>query len=322
MSVLSELRVKAAKAWPFQTLPPMDWSTQAPTYADANPAVIRSALTRAQRRPSGNWYAFAASSQVGAQRPRPGVPRWRGCRSWRGEAPTGACWWPRVPVRIWARTCPPRPSNAGRWCARGTVCGCRTAVTVRGSRSRPTTMACCAGCGWTPSAARPRPTRRSRRRGRGLPGWRRCPASKVSVSLAMSLPTDWTRGTAHGSTRTRSPDSRSSAHLPPTTSLPDELDRFLVAVTFQIGRLGVPVIAEFTAPGPRTVVMRIIDGEGQGSVVETHATPMGAGRDGLPRTAVVEAVIAHSDRPHFGKALVGCPGDQIPDGAIGDAAVA
>ena len=74
-----------------------------------------------------------------------------------------------------------------------------------------------------------------------------------------------------------------------------------------MGRLGVPVIAEFTTPGPRTVVMRIVDGEGQGSVVETHATPLGAGRDGLPRTAVVEAVIAHSDRRHFGKALVVAP---------------
>ena len=64
MSPLSDLRVKAAKAWPFQTLPPMDWSAQAPTFADANPAVIRSALRRAGRRPSGNWYAFAASSQI------------------------------------------------------------------------------------------------------------------------------------------------------------------------------------------------------------------------------------------------------------------
>ena len=89
--------------------------------------------------------------------------------------------------------------------------------------------------------------------------------------------------------------------------LPEEFDRFLVAVTFQIGRLGVPVVAEFTTPGPRTVVMRIVDGEGQGSVVETHATPVGCGRDGLPRTAVVEAVIAHSDRPHFGKALIAAP---------------
>ena len=30
-------------------------------------------------------------------------------------------------------------------------------------------------------------------------------------------------------------------------------------------------------------------------------------RRGLPSTAVVEAVIAHSDRPHFGKALVAAP---------------
>ena len=48
--------------------------------------------------------------------------------------------------------------------------------------------------------------------------------------------------------------------------------------------------------------MRIVDGEGAGSVVETHATPVGAGPDGLPRTAVLEAVIAHSDRPGFAHA--------------------
>jgi hypothetical protein len=81
--------------------------------------------------------------------------------------------------------------------------------------------------------------------------------------------------------------------------LPEEQDRFLVPVTFHIGRFGVPVVAEFSAPEPRTIVMRIIDGEGAGSVVETHATPVGPGPDGLPRTAVIEAVIAHSDRPGF-----------------------
>jgi hypothetical protein len=58
-----------------------------------------------------------------------------------------------------------------------------------------------------------------------------------------------------------------------------------------MGRLGVPVIAEFTTPDPRTVVVLIIDGEGQGSVGETHVTPPGIGPDGVPRTAVVEAVI-------------------------------
>jgi hypothetical protein len=92
---------------------------------------------------------------------------------------------------------------------------------------------------------------------------------------------------------------------PPDGDLPDEADRFLVAVTFRLGRLGIPVIAEFTCPERRTIVMRIVDGEGAGSVVETHATPLGPGADGAPRTAVIEAVIAHSDRPGFVHALRG-----------------
>ena len=33
-------------------------------------------------------------------------------------------------------------------------------------------------------------------------------------------------------------------------------------MTFRIGRVGVPVVAEFTCPEPRTIVMRIVDGEG------------------------------------------------------------
>ena len=62
---------------------------------------------------------------------------------------------------------------------------------------------------------------------------------------------------------------------------------------------GVPVRAEFTCPDTRTIVMRIIDGEGTASVVETHATPTGAGRAGRPITMVTEATIAYSDRPGF-----------------------
>lgn len=60
--------------------------------------------------------------------------------------------------------------------------------------------------------------------------------------------------------------------------------------------------AEFTCPAPRTEVMRITEGEGSGSVGETHATPLGRGPDGRPRTAVVEAVVAHSSRPGFAQA--------------------
>ncbi len=86
-----------------------------------------------------------------------------------------------------------------------------------------------------------------------------------------------------------------------TTPTEDD-DRFLVSVTFRMGRFGVPVIAEFTTPEARTVVMRIIEGEGTGSVVETHATPMTSASDGQQRVIVTEAVIASSPRPGFASA--------------------
>ena len=53
--------------------------------------------------------------------------------------------------------------------------------------------------------------------------------------------------------------------------------------------------------------MRITEGEGAGSVVETHATPLGRGPDGRPRTAVIEAVVAHSGRPGFALARRAAP---------------
>lgn len=73
------------------------------------------------------------------------------------------------------------------------------------------------------------------------------------------------------------------------------------------GRLVVPVRAEFTAPEPRTVVMHITDGEGATSVVETHATPLTGAGHARPRTAVVEATIAASDRPGFALARAAAP---------------
>lgn len=77
-------------------------------------------------------------------------------------------------------------------------------------------------------------------------------------------------------------------------------ERLVVEVTFRLSRTwGVPVRATFTCPDRRTIVMTIIDGEGEGSVVETHATPLGVDEHGRPRTMVTEATIAHSDRPGF-----------------------
>lgn len=69
----------------------------------------------------------------------------------------------------------------------------------------------------------------------------------------------------------------------------------------------VPVKALFTAPEPRTVVMHIVEGEGQGSVVETHATPLGPDDRGRPRTAVTEAIVATSRRPGFALVRAAAP---------------
>ena len=74
----------------------------------------------------------------------------------------------------------------------------------------------------------------------------------------------------------------------------------VVDVTFRLSRTwGVPVRAEFSCPDARTIVMRIVEGEGTGSVVETHATPLGLDEQGRPKTMITEATIAYSDRPGF-----------------------
>ncbi|MEZ4265963.1 MAG: DUF5914 domain-containing protein [Myxococcota bacterium] len=60
------------------------------------------------------------------------------------------------------------------------------------------------------------------------------------------------------------------------------------------GPLVMEVDARFHCPDRRTIVMTITDGDGAGSVVETHATPISPGL-----TAVIEATIATSERRGF-----------------------
>lgn len=79
-----------------------------------------------------------------------------------------------------------------------------------------------------------------------------------------------------------------------------DLSRLVVDVTFRLSRTyGIPVRAEFVCPDARTITMRIIDGEGTGSVVETHATPTGVDAAGQPITMITEVTLAYSDRPEF-----------------------
>jgi isorenieratene synthase len=76
-------------------------------------------------------------------------------------------------------------------------------------------------------------------------------------------------------------------------------DEITVRVAFGVlGPLAVEVDARFHCPDPRSIVMTIVGGDGLGSVVETHATPVAPGR-----SAIIEATLATSDRLGFVLAL-------------------
>lgn len=74
-----------------------------------------------------------------------------------------------------------------------------------------------------------------------------------------------------------------------------DLDQLLVRVAYRIfGRFCVEVDATFHSPEPNTIVMTIVDGEGKGSLVETHATPITPGK-----TMVTEVILATSEHIAF-----------------------
>jgi hypothetical protein len=300
VNMVNRLASRFDKVWPFQVLPRTEWASQTPTYRQASPSVIDAALARSQKRPSGNWYAIAASSDI-ASKPYGAVVAGAELVCWRGTDNQ---------LQVGPARCP----HLGADLCTGSI--------DRGA------LVC--------------PWHGLRLTGRSRPDWSALPAyddgvlawvrlDRAGAEKSTAAPVLPIRpGEPHIAAVTRltgtceptdiianrmdpwhgswfHPYSFTSLDVlsapPEGDDVPEEADRFLVAVTFRLGRLGVPVIAEFTSPEPRTLVMRILDGEGTGSVVETHATPLGPGPDGLPRTMVLEAVVAHSDRPGFAHAL-------------------
>ena len=307
MSLVDSLRKRVATRWPAELpvrpLPPQRWTGQEPTYRDAKPALIDAAAKRAAARPSGNWYVLAASTEIRADRPFGTAVGTRELVAWRDRdgrlvAGSGVC------------------PHLGAPLALGRVdCG-----TLR-CRWHGLALDRDGGPGW-----RPLPSHDD-----GVLAWVRLddlggeppldepvlagrPDAAASVAAVATLtgvcePDDvvanrldpWHGAWFHPYSFTR----LSVVSAPPADAdLDDADDRFVVDVTFRVGpRLGVAVRAEFFCPEPRTVVMRIVDGEGAGSVVETHATPRAPGPDGRPRTSVVEATIATSERPGFASAV-------------------
>jgi Domain of unknown function (DUF5914)/Rieske [2Fe-2S] domain len=287
--------MKWSKSFPIQVLPPTPWAHQRPTYRDAQPAIIDAALQRSQRRPSGNWYVFAASSGVRAARPLGTSVAGTEIVAWRGE---------HGELHVGPGVCP----HLGADLATGTIdCGALICpwhgLRLSGKRE----------FGWKPLPSHDdgvlvwvrldhiggeepldEPVIPLRPAGVRLDAVTRLVGTCEPQDVIANRLDPW-----HGAWYHPYSFTQLEVISAPPADAGEDADRFLVTVTFKIGRFGVPVIAEFTSPERRTIVMRIVDGEGTGSVVETHATPVGPGPDGKPRTAVIEAVIAHSDRSGF-----------------------
>ncbi|MFF5260572.1 DUF5914 domain-containing protein [Actinomadura viridis] len=294
---------------------PVRWQDQPLTWREAKPSIITAALKQATARPSGNWYVLGASRSV-AQGKRPygrtiggvEVIAWRD-RSGRLRAGPGVCPHLGAPLRDARLVC-------------GTVVCHWHGLRLNGEPY----------AGWEPFPAyddgvlawvrldalggepplerpvlpvRPDPSRSLDAvfEAEGV-----CEPEDVIANRfdpwhgAWLHPYSFVDLTVREVPPAAPDDGATPASGPPASGPPASGadDGFVVDVSFKVvGRAVVPVRAVFTAPEPRTVVMHITEGEGRTSVVETHATPLGEDARGNPRTAVVEAVIATSERPGF-----------------------
>ncbi|MFJ4675926.1 DUF5914 domain-containing protein [Kitasatospora sp. NPDC088783] len=278
------------------------WARQEPSWRAARPALIAAALERAAARPAGNWFVVGRAGIAGGGRPCGRLVGGAEVVLWRDAA--GA-------LRAGPGSCPHlgAPLKDSRVVCGTLVCHWHGLALNGGPVA-----------GWGPypvhedgvlawvrldavGGGEPtgRPVAVARPEARGAvtavyTGLGRCePADVVANRLD-----PWHGSWFH-------PYSFVDLAVVETPEGAGE-DRFVVDVSFRVaGRLVVPVRAVFTAPGPRTVVMRIVEGEGEGSVVETHATPLTGPSSPAPRTAVVEAVIASSGRRGFAAARALAP---------------
>jgi isorenieratene synthase len=268
-----------------RSLPPRRKHSQRPDWMQANPARIERALERALSRPTGGWFVLGASDLI--DQPRRFVVAGQELVAWRVE---GA-------LHVAPAACPHMGADLSTGCVRG-----RELV-----------------CPWHGLGLGPE----------GHGAWRPLPAHDDGVLSWVQLPEEGQEPTDAPiiAPRPEGPmlygvmsmegacepedvianrlDPWHGAHYHPHSfarlSLLDvEEDMLTLRVSYRVlGPVCVEVDATFHSPEPRTITMTIVGGEGVGSVVETHATPVGEGR-----SRIVEATIATSDRKGFRVALV------------------
>ncbi len=257
---------------------------EAPDWVQANPARIERALARALALPSGGWFAVDDRAKIGKA---PVVYTIEGQELVLWRAQDGA-------LRAAPGACP--HMGASLACARvrgdNLVCPWHGLELGDGAHGR-----------WRPLTAHDD----------GVLAWVRLPRAGEETEAPILAPRP--RAALSGVIRMEAScdpgdilanrlDPWHGAHYHPHSFarlrvLEERDDLLLVRVAYRVlGPLAVEVDATFHCPDPRTIVMTIVGGEGAGSVVETHATPIGPGR-----TAVIEATLATSERGGFRHAL-------------------
>ncbi|MFJ9467934.1 DUF5914 domain-containing protein [Streptomyces caniferus] len=284
---------------------PVRWEAQRPTWREAKPMLLADAVKAALARPSGNWFVLGASGDIGAHR-----------SFGRTVAGVEVVAWRDAAGRLLAGpgACPHLGAPLDRSPVHGGTLRCRWhGLALDGAPF----------AGWEPFPAHDD----------GLLAWVRLDEAGGEPPLPEPvLPlrprTAGAVTAVHTVTGVCDPEDVIANRLDPwhgawfhpysfvdlTVVDPspqrgtERSEGIAVEVSFKVaGRAVVPVTARFTAPEPRTVVMHIEAGEGQGSVVETHATPLGPDDRGRPRTAVTEAIVATSRRPGFALAHAAAP---------------
>jgi isorenieratene synthase len=270
-----------------RALPPGPRTDPRPDYEQSNPAWIARALRHAQALPGGGWYVVDASAAIAA-RPRRYLVRERALVVWRDAAGIVAA----------PEACPHLGASLADACVQRGRLVCPWHGLLLGREGHG---------GWKPL----------RGHDDGVLFWVRFD-DEPAVTAAPVLPV-----------RPHDPLAavvRVEAACEPRDVIANRLDPWhgvhfhphsfarlrvveqderaiTVRVAYRVlGWVAVEVDARFHCPDPRTIVMTIVGGEGEGSLVETHATPLEPGR-----TAVVEATLATSERPGFAAARALAP---------------
>lgn len=258
-----------------------------PDWVQANPVRIERALKRALAQPSGGWAVLDASDRI-TKKPRAMMVAGRELVLWR--APDGPRAAPEACPHMGASLC------EGHVDANGRVV-CPWHGLALGDRKHGS---------WAPLPVHDD----------GVLTWVRMPEllapgeTPTDAPILPARPRTFLSGVIRREARCEPRDILANrldpwhgAHFHPHSFLrlrviDEDETQITVRVVYKVlGPLGMEVDARFDCPDPRTIVMTIVAGDGAGSVVETHATPLTH-----DRTAVTEATLATSDRVGFGLA--------------------